>query len=289
MFVKLHTSEQRNTRGKRIVSIGQVRADSNPSIERQKLTKEARFGVVPSSEDLVRPFIHLAARRGDLYAALRLVYKEYLRTDLIRPNPFLMRATPYHLLPTTDVIVATRGWGDVAACTVSLVGDGQLGLPIESAFPEQVDVRRQRGVQIAEVTSLADDRESEGTGTSLVLQVMSFMAQRARRRGIEELLITVHPHHAKFYEQFIGFEVIGESCAYDSVLGKPAVPLALDLANLHINHPKAYKRFFGKPFPEELLVDQEISHRLRADLRRIVAACEWAKHDASQATLDRAA
>src|SRR6478672_7416482 len=50
--------------------------------------------------------LQLASRREELFAAFSLVYNAYLRTGLVRPNPFQMRVTPYHLLTSTDVIVA---------------------------------------------------------------------------------------------------------------------------------------------------------------------------------------
>jgi hypothetical protein len=216
--------------------------------------------------------IRMATRRKDLLAAFSLVYSAYLRTGLVRTNPLQMRITPYQILPTTDVFVASADQTEEVVCTMSLVGDGRLGLPMEAVFPDEVEQRRRSGAELGEVTSLADIH-GQDAGRSPLLKVMGFMAQRARRRGIDELLITVHPHHVKFYERFIGFEQIGESRSYGSVLGMPAVPLTLDLAHLHINHPRAYERFFGQAFPAEALCDQPIARSVKAELRRILAAC----------------
>lgn len=219
-------------------------------------------------------FLQIATSRWELFTAFRLVYQEYRKAGLVHPNPLEVRLTPYHLLPTTDVIVAATPAGKEAACTVTLVRDGRMGLPIESIFPETVIERRRQGRSIAEVTSLADNREVVGSGTSLVFQVMSFMAQRAKLKGVDDLLITVHPHHAKFYERFIGFKVIGDSRPYGSVLDNPAVPLALDLNRLKFDHPRAYERFFGTPFPVEMLSGHSVSAAIRSELRRIALACE---------------
>jgi len=222
--------------------------------------------------------IQLASRREELFAAFSLVYRAYLKTGLVRPNPFQMRVTPYHLLPSTDVIVAKATDRNEVVCTLSLVGDGKLGLPIESAFADEVAERRRRGVQLAEVTSLAEQRDENEGGSSPLLKAMGFMAQRAKRRGIDELLITVHPHHVKFYQRFIGFELVGEERPYESVLDKPAVALSLDLNHLHVNHPRAYERFFGKPFSASMLADQTKSTVVRTELRRIVAVCNATMH-----------
>lgn len=232
--------------------------------------------------------LQLANKRDQMFSAFGLVYKEYLRTGLTRSNPFEMRVTPYHLLPTTEVIVALDA-NDEAVCTVSLVRDGTLGLPMESLFAEVVAERRSRGVRLAEVTSLADNHDAEGAGRSLLMKVMSFMAQCARSRGIDELMITVHPHHVKFYQRFIGFETLGDARTYEAVLDNPAVPLVLDLKNLQQNHPAAYERFFGKPFPQEAFDHQPIPLKLRGEMRRVVAACNRANFAAASERANRAA
>jgi hypothetical protein len=228
---------------------------------------------LPAIEQPPSQLVQLAARSEELFAAFSLVYKAYLKTGLVRPNPYQMRVTPYHLLSTTDVIVAHSSWRKEVVCTLSLVGDGDLGLPIETAFAEEVAERRRRGIYLAEVTSLADQRDGDQGGTSPLLTAMGFMAQRAKHRGIDELLITVHPHHVKFYQRFIGFELLGEERPYEAVLDKPAVALVLDLNRLHVNHPRAYQRFFGQPFSECALSDQPLSKSVRAKLRKIVAVC----------------
>jgi hypothetical protein len=96
------------------------------------------------------------------------------------------------------------------------------------------------------------------------------MSQYARHRGVDELLIAVHPRHAKFYERFIGFEIIGGKRLYESVCCKPAVALALDLNRLSVNHPRAYKRFFGSPFSEDAFRRPPIETGMLAEMRRVV-------------------
>lgn len=214
--------------------------------------------------------VKIASEPEELKGAFRLVYRSYLRSGLTEPNPHRMRVTPYHLLPTTEVVIATIR-RDVI-CTVTLVGDGQLGLPMESIYREEVAQRRAQGVSVAEVSCLADRRRSLVRSFPVLVEVMGLMAQCARRRGIEELLIAVHPRHAGFYERFIGFKSIGRERVYGSVCNKPAVALALDLKRLAVIHPPAYKRFFGSPFPEEELQYRPISEELRAELSTMVDA-----------------
>jgi len=214
--------------------------------------------------------VKIASQPREIQEALGLVYQAYRRCGLIEPNPFRMRVTPYHLRETTEIFVAILG-GEVT-CTLSLVRDGELGLPMESIYGEEVAWRRAQGVSVAEVSCLADRRHNLVRSLSVLVQVMGLMAQSARRRGVDELLIAVHPRHAEFYERFIGFQVIGEEREYERVCNKPAVALALDLNRLAVIHPRAYKRFFGLPFPEEELEYRPISDEFRAELSMMVDA-----------------
>ena len=210
----------------------------------------------------------LVSERRELHAALKLVYEAYLETQLIQPNAYEMRATRYHLLPTTDVFVATRS--DSLLGTLTLVRDGEYGLPMEDVYADEVNSRRDAGVVVAEVSCLADNGHGKTNMLSVVVQLMSHMAQFARRQGVDELLIAVHPHHVGFYERFIGFEVIGGQKTYSAVCDKPAIALALDLNAMPVRHPRAYQRFFGQPFAEEELVSLGLDEATLAELSWIV-------------------
>ncbi len=216
-----------------------------------------------------KPDFRIAASRQEWEAALGLVYRAYVRYGLIRMNRYRMRVTPYHALPATEVLIA--GNGDEVLCTLSVVGDGQLGLPMEAIYAEEVQRRRIQGLRLAEVSCLADERDGSDRSFSMVSRLMALTVQCAVYRGIDQLLIAVHPRHAKFYERFIAFELIGEKRTYASVCDHPAVAMALDLNSLSLDHPRVYKRLFGVPFDDDLLGYRPVSHELRSDLRRMAA------------------
>jgi len=213
-------------------------------------------------------FCKIAHRRDELHAAFELVYQAYIKAGLARPNRFRMRVTPYHLLPTTEIYVAVEQ-GEVIS-TVSLVRDGELGLPMEAVYPEEVAIRRMRGRRLGEVSCLADNQHSRGQRLRVVLHLMSFMSQCAECRGVDELMIAVHPRHARFYHQFAAFDQIGDERSYGSVCGNPAVAMSLDLARAPVEHPRSYELFFGSPFPPEDLAYRALSEKLVAELRFIV-------------------
>ena len=214
--------------------------------------------------------VRVASRPEEIKEASKLVYRAYLRCGLIEPNPFAMRVTPYHLLPTTEVFVAVLR-GEVI-CTVSLVRSGELGLPMESIYGKEVAWRREHGISVAEASCLADRRRSLVRSFPLVARLMSFTIQCASHRGIDQLLIAVHPKHGRFYQRFLGFQQVAEEKTYEAVRGKPAVAMALDISRLSVDHPKAHKRVFGVSFSEEDLEYRPISDEFRAELSIMVNA-----------------
>lgn len=183
--------------------------------------------------------------------AFRLVYDSYLQTGLARPNEHRVRVTPYHLLPTTHVFVA-RYQGEVIS-TISLVGDNELGLPMESIYATELRRRRALGLSICEVSCLADRRSNRRDFLTVFCSLSRVMAQFARRQGYDQLLVVCHPKHSAFYIRYLGFEVMGGLTECPHVLNKPAVALCLDFERVDREPPACYKRFFGEWLPDQQL------------------------------------
>lgn len=214
------------------------------------------------------PIVRTAQDDPDFIQALRLVYHAYIRSGFIDASPYQMRVTPYHLLPSTQVLVSILR--EEVISTTTLIGDGPLGLPMEDLYSAEVDVRRQKGIRLAEVSCLADRRADFERTFAMLVQLMSLTAQTAVRLGIDQLVIAVHPRHGAFYERFFGFEVIGGLKSYEAVNNKPAVPLALDLHGIAETCPRGHKRLFGTPFPEESLTPAGPSEELHRYLAWVV-------------------
>lgn len=216
----------------------------------------------------IYPTVRMARGDEEILQALSLVHAAYVRSGLIEPNIFQLRVTPYHLLSTTEVIVAVLR-GEVVA-TATVVGDGQLGLPMEGLYGTEVKGRRSKGMHLAEVSCFADRREHFERQFPLVARLMSLTIQCAARRGSDELLIAVHPRHGSFYERFFGFRLIGEVKAYQAVNNNPAVPLSLDLKRLESACPRGYQRVFREVFADADFCYQPPSEELMAHLSRVV-------------------
>jgi hypothetical protein len=213
----------------------------------------------------------LATEQFELESAFRLVYETYLEGGLTRPHPSRQRVSRYHLLPTTHVLVARCDARILA--TVTLVEEGNLGLPMESLYGPAIDALRGPDGRLAEVTGLAHCRSEEWFGVLVVERMMSLMVQLADHRKMDRLLIAVNPQHARFYSR-IGFHAFDKVRPYPAVCGKQAIPMQLDLKRVAEDHPAAHRRFFGRPFPAELFRTVPLSSSLVQHFRRVVESIE---------------
>ncbi len=165
----------------------------------------------------------LARSREDLTDAFRLAFESYYDAGLVNEKPSGIRLTPYHLLPTTEVIVAKLR--EQVTSTLTLFGDGYLGLPMQTMYPKEIGELRSRGLRLGEIGGLADRRTSQVRFIKTFAEMGRLMAQVAFVRGIDALVAATHPKHAKLYKRVLGFRQIGEltECPYAN--GNPAVAL----------------------------------------------------------------
>ena len=199
----------------------------------------------------------IAATLRERASALRLIYGAYLRARLGEPNDYGLRVTPYHLLPTTETFLAVCGGQTIF--TMSLVIDGELGLPMECAYGQEIQTRREQGLLLGEVTCLADRRSQFERFFPVFVRVSRLMAQHAWARGLDELLVAVHPRHARFYRRFMHFEPIGPQRAYPTVRNHPAIAMCLNFARVDRERPASFETFFGQWLPEWQLQPQPIT------------------------------
>ena len=182
-------------------------------------------------------------------AAFRLIHDSYTLNGLMTPNPSGMRITPYHLLPTSDLFVAShRG---TVIYTMTMISDDEQGIPLESVFPNEVAQRRETdGVYLAEVSCLASrvGYFPRGQMYHVFVRLASLMVQSARENGVERLLIACHPRHVRFYEGLLGFARISEPRNYAPVRNQPAVALEHDFALQDIQRYRLYSRIYEHSF-----------------------------------------
>jgi len=210
----------------------------------------------------------VASTQTEREAAFRLLYKAYRRAELAVPSRHGIRVTPYHLLPTTNVFVARYGCNVIS--TVTLVEDGRLGLPMEEIYGQEIAELRQRGLYLAEVTSLADRRRDLHRFLPVFTRLSRLLVQFARNQRVDRLLIAVHPRHMRFYQTYMAFEPIAAERDYPSVQNQPAVAMSLDLKGIESRRPACYSTFFGLAIPDQQLLPHPIPAREQAYFRRFV-------------------
>lgn len=210
--------------------------------------------------------VKVASSRADREGAFRLVYQRYLSSGLCAANPHEMRVTPYHLLDTTTVFTA-HYQGEVIF-TVSLIGDGEQGVPMESIFPDEIRGLRRQGVRFGEISCLADRRRDLVRFLPLFVRVTSLMFQYAIQDGPFRFVIAVHPKHGRFYERFFGFRRIAGERPYSCVQNRPAVAYALDSSWLL---KERHDQYFGTTFPADELRPRAMTDEERRQLGPIAS------------------
>lgn len=223
---------------------------------------------------IVKPRISysIAHEQEDLRSAFELTYDAYRRSDLAKPNPLEIRFTKYHLLPTTEVIVTKLEQTIVS--TLSLIGDGQLGLPMDSIYQDHLDQFRKRGLRIAEIGCLADCRKSPAGFIETFIAMASLAAKVAMQRQYHGLVVAVHPRHAKFYLRMMPFQQIGGLEACDYANGHPAVMLGL-IFDEH-RGSEVYRRFLGELGSPADVSPRPWSTETREYFSQLLRVCETA-------------
>ena len=207
----------------------------------------------------IRTPVHykIAENQYERAAAFRLCHDAYVRAGLMLPNRFQMRIMPHHLLATSAIFIAVQG--DRVIATVSLVGDGRLGLPMESVYQDEIGALRDPRRWLGEVSSLASAPEASDCQLHMLGDLTRLMAQYAMRHGLEYLLAAVHPRHARYYQRVLGFQPLSEPRPYPAVRHRPSVALLLDLPQLeHDQHP-AFRAYFRESIPDHELQFRPIS------------------------------
>ncbi len=205
--------------------------------------------------------------------AFRLVHDAYVRNGLMKPNDAGMRITPFHLLPTTDLLVAYHETKLIY--TMTLICDDQLGLPMEEVYGAEVEsLRSGDGCYLAEVSCLASrpNALSSVRMFDLFVNLSSLMVQSARENGVKRLVIACHPRHARFYETFLGFRRFGPERIYLPAFNRPAVACEHDFERLDHEKYRLYDRVYSSRFNHLELFHQPM---LKGDREYFSGATEF--------------
>lgn len=199
-----------------------------------------------SQQTTAQPFLMKVANQpSERRQAFQLCHDVYCRSGLTAGEQQGLRVMRQHLTDTTNVLIASTATEVVF--TVTLVGDGEFGLPMESLFGDEVAQMRAAGVRLAEVSCLASsiDADQKRLRFETLVNMISLLIQSARRRGVERLLLAVHPKHAKAYERLFGCVRCSDVKSYAAVRGNPAVLCMHDFADLDIKRYPLFDKVYG--------------------------------------------
>ena len=208
----------------------------------------------------------LARSRQDLTHAFRLSFESYYDAGLVNEKPSGIRLTPYHLLPTTEVIIAKVD--GVITSTISLIGDGYLGLPMQSMYSDEIKELRDQGLKVGEIGCLADRRHAQTRFIETFAKMGRLLAQVAFVRGMDVLVAATHPKHARLYQRVLGFERMGKQTDCPYANDNPAVALKVKFDE-HVGTP-LYQQYFGQSLPQRELAPYRWDRATRQHFKKVL-------------------
>ena len=187
--------------------------------------------------------IRVASGRQELAGAYELVYRSYVDQGYVEHRPGGMVYQERFGSSSARTIVASRNAGGIVG-TLSVVGDGPMGLQLEAGFSKEVDSLRRRGRRLSEITCLAIERTRGLPAGALFFALTKFMLHHARGREYDDLLMAIHPKHYRFYWRHYRVYPEGSCPRYACAAGNPAVCCRIDLHHLKRNMPPKVRDYY---------------------------------------------
>lgn len=169
-------------------------------------------------------YIERARTFEDLRDAYKLVYEIYAKNGLIVNYNSSIRLRVFEASPNMATFIAKKDGKIIGV--LSVIGDSQeLGLPSDESFKEELDILRQQGLKICEMTNQVVAEESRKG--SIFSELMRCAAAHCFKFGYDENVATISPNHYKFYN-FMGFRKIGEQKSYSKDYNDPVIPMSIN-------------------------------------------------------------
>lgn len=182
------------------------------------------FGELPNGVTVAR-----AVTLADLAEALQLVHGVFVGCGYITPQAGGIRNRGVDLLPTTNTGVARAGGKKIVGVISLAIDDPAIGLPSDEEFKKELDCLRGRSKVVCEVTNYAVAPDFRRT--SVPTELMRYCLISAAHIRCTDLVATVSPTHAGFYE-FLGFRIVSQTRSYSVLVFDPVQVLDLDLGTI---------------------------------------------------------
>ena len=203
--------------------------------------------------------VRIATTRRDLVGAFELVYSAYLAKGYIRPRPEQMVYHPVFGLPSSRTLLAV-GPGNNIAGTLSIVSDNPLGFQLETSYRDEVQLLRNEGRRLAEITCLTTENAGRFRPMEVFAVLTRFAIHYALWRGYDDLLMAVHPRHYRFYWRLLRAAPVGPARAHEVVEGNPAFCCRIDLRSLERNiTPELSRQYFPCVYRETQFLQPPIN------------------------------
>lgn len=200
----------------------------------------------------------IADTTDEIEQAFKILHDSFVELGYMKVQHSGLRVTKYHLLPTTNILVAKQG--DEVIGTVSVVIDSPLGLPMDSEW-KLSDLRRSYN-RIAEISALAIKKGYRSQRGRLLLPLCKLMYEFCRyRAGVDVMVASTLNEVKDFYRCVLLFKPIDgyRVRRYDFVQGVEAVAQYLPLNEAS---EKIYHKVYGQKRPEKNLFHYFVEARL---------------------------
>jgi len=227
-IVSMHSIREQNDASSEQMLQSQALAapaqESPAGQESRRLKLLRRIGLFTS--DTKGAVIERATCGSDLIAAYRLVHDIFVEENYIKPQEGGLRVRPFECVPESGTCVARTGSRIVGVQTLAVDSD-DFGLPSDISFRDVLDTLRGDGRLVCEATNEAIAKELRRS--AVPTELMRCMFAYAVSIGCTELITTISPGHATFYE-FVGFRQVSDVRSYTSKIDDPVVVVSANLA-----------------------------------------------------------
>jgi len=233
-------------------------SDPSSGQESRRLRLLKRIGLFGTDTKGAR--IKRATQPQELIKAYELVHDTFVEQGYIHPQPGGLRVRAFEAMPGTATFMAAQEL-DVVGVQTLVVDSPGLGLPSDLAFRDAIDRLRAAGGLVCEATNEAVLKEYRRS--AVPTELMRCMFAHALTIGCTDLVTTISPGHAAFYE-FIGFRQVSEVRSYSDEIEDPTVVVAWDLREIRRRFEAAEAKgdsdqaflkvfcFEGSPYWDEL-------------------------------------
>jgi len=206
--------------------------------------------------------------------AWQLVYEVYRTKGYIASHPSRLRVILQDAHPQTVTYLVRDRAQKVPVATLTVVPDSPLGLPMDRNCGPELAALRNSGRRLCEIAKLVQ-AEPEPGGCGADIGAILFLFRLAflkcwKVEGATDMIVSAVPRHARFYQNVLLFEPLGEARSYASVGETVGVPMRLDVSSAKERYRLREARRPGRSSIFELFFDDqeaEIVDWLRSEER----------------------